>query len=188
MSQDINHIVYSKNVVEFVAVAVQYCGFLEEFADDNSQKLVDWSSKILPLLYLKAAMLPDVDLLSDEDPEVTVTEDAYNYICMKLQDALGKDDAYLEVFVQEMKYSDTPIAASVSENLADIYQDLKNFISIYEHGVTETMNDALFACTEDFKTYWGQKLVNALRAVHALKYQPADDNEVDYTLNNLDLW
>jgi uncharacterized protein (DUF2461 family) len=31
------------------------------------------------------------------------------------------------------------------------------------------MNDALYVCKVHFFTYWGQKLVNVLRPLHALK-------------------
>ena len=89
-----------------------------------------------------------------------------------------------------MKYSDTPITASVSEDLSDIYQDLKNFITVFERGVTDNMNDALYLCIENFKSYWGQKLVNVLRALHSLKYTIVNDN-LDEDLESADtneLW
>ncbi len=40
---------------------------------------------------------------------------------------MGEDDVFLETFEEDMKYSDTPVAASVSESLADIFQPLYNF-------------------------------------------------------------
>ena len=170
MNEEIKSIVFSKDVVEFVTVAVQYCGYLETFEDVEVNTLTDRFTKLLPLLYLKASLLPDTELIEEEELEITVTEDIYNNIFSRLFAQYSKDDAYLEVFLQDMKYSDTPISASISEDLTDIYQDLKNCISVYEHGLIQTMNDAIFFCNENFKTYWGQKLVNVLRALHALKY------------------
>lgn len=190
MESEIKNIVYSKETVEFVTVAVQYCGYLENLEEEDNKKPTDWLSKILPLLYLKASLLPDTEPLDDSDQEITVTEDIYNYIFSKLFNIYNKDDAYLEVFLQDMKYSDTPIGASISEDLTDIYQDLKNFITVYERGITENMNDALFVCNENFKSYWGQKLVNVLRALHALKYTVAEEEtETDnYSDNEEELW
>ena len=86
---------------------------------------------------------------------------------------LGDDDLYLETFHPDMQYSDTPVAVTISENLADIYQDVGNFISVFKHAQKETMNDSLAACIESFKDYWGQKLVNALRALHYLRWNQA---------------
>lgn len=177
MENQLKEIVYSRDTIEFVTVAVQYCGYFESFEDVSEAELIDKLTKLLPLLYLKAALVPETDIINEEEePEITVTEADYNYISSKLYDVFQNNDAYLEVFLQDMKYSDTPIAASISEDLSDIYQDLKNFITVFERGVTDNMNDALYFCIENFKSYWGQKLVNVLRALHSLKYTIINDN------------
>ncbi|NDV78405.1 DUF5063 domain-containing protein [Dysgonomonas sp. 511] len=182
MEEQLKEIVYSRNTIEFVTVAVQYCDFLENLESTTEDELTDKLTKLLPLLYLKTALVPETEMVNDEDePEVAVTETSYNYIMSKIYDIYLNNDTYLEVFMQDMKYSDSPIAASISEDLADIYQDLKNFAAIFERGITENMNDALYVCMENFKTYWGQKLVNVLRALHSLKYNTiemsSDDEE-----------
>ena len=92
---------------------------------------------------------------------------------------MGDKDDYLDVFVQDMVYSDQPIKKSISEDLADIYQDIKDFIFVFQLGLNETMNDSLAVCQENFGMLWGQKLVNTLRALHDVKYsqQDEEDNE-----------
>ena len=191
MKNQLKEIVYSRDTIEFVTVAVQYCGYFESFEDVNEAELIDKLTKLLPLLYLKASLVPETDIINEEEePEITVTEGDYSYISSKLYDVFQNNDAYLEVFLQEMKYSDTPITASISEDLSDIYQDLKNFITVFERGVTDNMNDALYFCIENFKSYWGQKLVNVLRALHSLKYMIVNDN-LDEDLESADtneLW
>lgn len=47
------------------------------------------------------------------------------------------------------------------------------------------MNDALVVCLEAFTEHWGQKLLNALRALHALRYSDsfgAEVNEIPQTV------
>jgi hypothetical protein len=190
MADELKEIVYSRDSIEFVTVAVQYCAYLENFENVTESELTDKLTKILPLLYLKASLVPETGAVNDENPEITVTEGSYSYISSKLYDVFGWNDTYLEVFLQDMKYSETPVSASISEDLADIYQDTKNFITIFEQGITENMNDALYVCTENFKTYWGQKLVNVLRALHSLKYSAGpDDQGNDYETTEADgLW
>lgn len=188
MSEELNEFVYSRNSIEFVTVAVQYCGYIENFESVETLELTDKLTKILPLLYLKAALVNDTEMVNEEDPEIAVNEEDYNYISAKLYAVFGKDDTYLEVFLQDMKYSETPIAASISEDLTDIYQDTKNFITIYERGITGNMNDALYVCIEHFKTYWGQKLVNVLRALHSLKYSTEDESLEEGEDNTDDIW
>lgn len=185
--EDYKNIVFSKDVVEFVTVAVQYCGFLETFEDMDAMTLNDRFTKLLPLLYLKANLLPETETIEDADPEITVSEEDYNYILSRLYAVYAQNDTYLEVFMEDMKYSETPISASISEDLTDIYQDLKNFIAIYERGVVENMNDALYVCFENFKNYWGQKLVNVLRALHSLKFSDYQQR-IDEDDNSYNLW
>lgn len=180
MENDLSqNIVFSKNVVEFVAVGVQFCSFLETYEEQSVTDLSGKLTKLLPLLYLKATLLPAVEVEYDIYPEVTVTEENYEFIVNRLYSTFKSNDTYLEVFLEDMKYSDTPISASISEDLSDIYQDIKNFVSVYEQGLDESMYEALYTCNENFRLYWGQKLVNVLRALHSLKYMVVDNDEED---------
>ena len=74
-----------------------------------------------------------------------------------------------------MVYSDTPIKKNISEDLADIYQDVKNFVSVFKLGFDETMHDSLALCKENFALYWGQTLVNTMRALHDVRYNHSDE-------------
>lgn len=173
-----SQVIFDRNVVEFVTVAAEFCKFLEQAETMKRSTFVDTSLKILPLLYLKASMLPKCELIGDEAPETYVTEEVYEILRMNLAGILAEKDDYLDVFVSEMQYSDQPIKKNISEDLTDIYQDIKDFIFVFQLGLNETMNDSLAACQENFGLYWGQKLVNTLRALHDVKYnQPEEEEE-----------
>ena len=83
---------------------------------------------------------------------------------------LGPDDVYLETFEEDMKYSDTPIAASVSESLADIFQPLYNFISVVRDSEGENLETAYKECRDNFVGYWGQTLCNVMRALNNIYF------------------
>lgn len=174
-----SQVIFDRNVIEFVTVAAEFCGFLERAEGMKRDKFVDTSLKILPLLYLKASLLPECEMISDEYPENYVTEETYEILRMNIASVLTEKDDYLEVFLPDMAYSDTPIKKCISEDLADIYQDIKDFIFIFQLGLNETMNDSLVICKENFGNIWGQKLVNTLRALHDVKYNtsPFEDEE-----------
>ncbi|MEY8708007.1 DUF5063 domain-containing protein [Bacteroides faecichinchillae] len=176
--------IFEKNVIEFVTVAAEFCRFLERAESMKRSAFVDTSLKILPLLYLKASMLPKCETIGDEAPETYVTEEIYEILRINLVGLMGEKDDYLDVFVQDMAYSDQPIKKSISEDLADIYQDIKDFIFVFQLGLNETMNDSLAICQENFGMLWGQKLVNTLRALHDVKYNQNDEedenNEEEY--------
>ena len=124
-------------------------------------------------------MIPPCERIGEFDPDTFVTEEDYELIRMAVAEVLGSKDDYLEVFLPDMAYSDTPIKKCISEDLADIYQDLKDFISVFQLGLNETMNDSLVICKEHFEEFWGQRLVNTMRALHDVKYNSADEDKED---------
>ena len=69
--------------------------------------------------------------------------------------------------MSDMRYSDEPITAFISENIADIYQEIKDLACNYQTREESIMNDALVNCLEAFEQHWGQKLLNVLRPLHA---------------------
>ena len=177
--EGLNSLVFSKNVIEFVTVANEYCHFVEGAGKEDARSLLGKVQKLLPLLYLKASMLPELDSSEELSLERFVSEVDYNFLQQRIMNLLGGHDDYQEVFDAGMQFSDAPLTSSISENLADIYQDLKDFIMLYRTGDELVMQEALWECQENFRTYWGQKLVNGLRAVHALVYSSIDfDQEI----------
>ena len=122
-------------------------------------------------------MLPKCEVIGDEAPETYVTEEMYEVLRINLADIMAEKDDYLEVFLPDMAYSDQPIKKNISEDLADIYQDIRDFIFVFQLGLNETMNDSLAICQENFGLLWGQKLVNTLRALHDVKYNQESEEE-----------
>ncbi len=180
MKNDLDHLVYSKNVIEFVTVAREYCGWLERTLQFPRRDFIDTGIKLLPLLYLKAVVLPSpAPMMKDDFLDKSVTEEEYQQIFNAVLTKMGPYNDYLEVFTADMQHSGEPLTASVSENLADIYQDLKDFLMSYRTAVTEIMNDALCELINNFKLYWGQRLVNVLRALHQTLFGGEDLDETN---------
>ena len=75
-----SQVIFDKNTVEFVTVAAEYCGFLERARDMKRYDFVDTALKILPLLYLKATLLPPCEPIGEDEPETFVTEEDYEPI------------------------------------------------------------------------------------------------------------
>lgn len=179
MEDSFEHPVYSPNVIEFVTVSREFCAWLEGVGNQSRPEFVGTALKILPLLYLKSGMLPKSESVLDEYLEKHVAEEDYEYIRYQVQTTMGRFDDYLEVFTADMQRSDLPLTSTISENMADIYQDVKDFLMSYRSAVTEIMNDALVELQTNFESYWGQRLVNVLRALHMVSYggENIDDDE-----------
>lgn len=179
------HIVYSPAVIEFVTVVAETCIFLENATEQSREDFIDRAVKLLPMLYLKASLVKSPEPVFDDSPERFVAEEDYLFVKEQVEQLLGADDSYLEVFHPDMAISDTPIAAFVSEDLADIYQEIKDFAANYQTLETEIMNDALVACLDAFRQHWGQKNLNALRALHSIRYSDSfDKNEEEENSTN----
>ncbi len=169
------HFVYQDATIEFVTVAAQTCLFLEHTMETERQEFIEKMLCLLPLLYLKTRLLKEPEALLDGESQHFVQEEDYNYIQLGVKNLLGTDDAYLEVFMNDMRYSDEPITAYISENLADLYQELKDMAAAFQTGQEEVMNDAVLVCLVAFREHWGQKLLNAMRALHALSLFTNED-------------
>src|SRR5690554_4017520 len=165
---DLHPIVYSKNVVEFVTVANEYCNFMEQVPNEKVAGSIQSLRKILPLLYLKATLLPATERVLDDELEKYVSELDYNRLHQRWLMVLGEHDSFYEVFDPDIQFGEETVTSSISENLLDIYQDVKDFITAYSLGDESVMNDALCECVQHFEDFWGQRLVNVLRAVHRL--------------------
>jgi len=165
-----SEVILSKQTEDFVRTALEFCVLVEKHSQNKREFFIDNMIKVLPLLYLKISVIPSIEESYDSNLETKVSEEMYNKVEESISSLLGNDNLYLETFHPDIRLSDSPIAVKISEDLADIYQDLGNFIAVFKNGQKETMNDSLALCIQNFEKYWGQRLLNALRALHYLKY------------------
>jgi len=175
--------VYSRNVIEFVAVANEFCKYTEHASELKGDEMLKIMQRIMPLMYLKASLIPELIPFFEEGNEKFVTESDWVRIHEILREKFGTADDYLEVFDEKINETGEPITSSISENMADIYQDIKDFLILYQTGNVEVMNDAVWECRTNFETFWGQKLVNSMRAIHKFIYSGEEigkvENDVD---------
>lgn len=168
-SSQIDHPVYSRNVVEFVTVAVEYCNFIEQCKNTPPKDFASTMLRLLSLAYLKASMLSAIESKEESQNEDFVTEEIYVYILELVSQRLGEKDLDCNV-PETASQSDEMTSAPVSEILADIYQDLKNFVMGYRTGEVSIMNEAIFVCKLNFEQFWGVRLLAAQPALHKLVF------------------
>ena len=152
--------IYRRDVLDFVTIATEFCKQVEQCSGSERSEFVSVMQRLLPMIYLKATMVEEVEEgIGYVDP--AVTEEDYEYIRTQIAAIMRDADDYLDVFVESFRYSDAPVVCTVSESLADVYQALRNMIE-------EAIEVALFDCLEDFKLRWGQLILGATRAIHEL--------------------
>lgn len=175
--EDYQHFGYSKEVIEFVAVAKEFCDFVETIPSMERKDVMLRLQKFIPLIYLKGSLLPECDCDATGIVQDTVTEDAYNYLYAELHNKFGEYDEYLEVFDDNMQYSEVPVVNSIAEKVCDIYQELKNFTVSYRCGMPEIIEEALWELNNSFELYWGKASAGVLRAIHQVVYLLRDEEE-----------
>ncbi|WP_290453393.1 DUF5063 domain-containing protein [uncultured Muribaculum sp.] len=171
----------NNNSLAFMALANEYCQALEQARDEYGQlAFINAMLRILPRIYISASdiYVPEA-LLEEAYIDNRLDEDYYDSVRRNIENLLGPDDTYLEVFHQDMKYSDTPIAQSVAEGLADIYQVLCNFLDSVRDMPDDVTMAMLTAVKEDFRSYWGQILCNVMRPLNAIAAGSQIDADAD---------
>ena len=174
---------YTKEVLEFAAVGVKFASLLEQASSLGERAFIQEAILVLPQLYLSTLRLPDYLYSPEEDYiEEFVTEETYEGVRLRVAELLGEKDSFLSCQAEEMQYSDTPLAAFVSEYLADVYQQTVNLLGILRDENEEALPAAIGRCLFHFHSYYGLHLLEALTALHRLhtQLQSSSDDEEDY--------
>lgn len=161
-----------KRIFGAVALGAEYCKLLENCKYQERDELLDKLLNLLPSLYIAFTDIKIAETEPEEEEyfESYIDEDYYESVRRSLETIWGAEDTFLETFEEDMKFSDTPIAASISESLADIFQPLYNFVLIVRDSDGEKAVGAFRECKENFQSYWSQTLCNVLRALNHIKY------------------
>ncbi len=166
---------HSKDIMEFATVGMEFCKRIENAKFAARGEFVGSMIKILPLLYIKALIV--LNFKTDESfyIEHFVKENDYNAIACGIAGIMKEYDDYLDVFVEDMKYSEEPIHCTVSENLADIYQEIADFLYVFKQNHEESTYAALCEISDSFAERWGQILANVMRPLHEINYKSCTD-------------
>ena len=178
--------VYSRTVIEFVAAANEFCKYAEHAAEIKGSDLLRILQRLLPFLYLKASLLPALESVFEDGNEKFVTEADWEKVNEDFRRQFGTADTYLDLIWEKFSEAENIVPSSIGEDMADIYQDLKDFLLLYQTGTSEVMNDAIWECRMNFENIWGQKLVNSMRAIHRFIYSGNEPVPVDNIENEKD--
>jgi len=170
MINNLNEFVFSKDVIEFVTVASEYCGFVEKTEKFKKAVFLEKSQKLLALLYLKTSILKKHTDVEEGDLENFVTEMDYLRIQEIVAAKLGTHEQFIEIFEPNRTKESDAVQVSLAECFADIYQELKDFINNYQLGNEESMLEALLECQLNFEIFWGPRLISAIGVIHNILY------------------
>ena len=156
----------AKPVIEMLTVANEYCLFFEKAASYKTAEILDYYHKIAPLLYLKGAILPDLPLNNEAHNERYVTEEEWETVFKELREKFGKIDVY---YIHDHNFDS--VEASLADNMADIYQDMKDFVMLYQKNIQIARQNAIANLSSQYRWRWGPAAIQALGAVHQLLFK-----------------
>ena len=175
---DIHHEpVYSKKVIEMLTVANEFCLYLEKADEYKMEDILKYLQKLIPIIYLKASLLPEIEVSDDSAAEHFVTEEQWEALFNLLRSKFADDDIYYTLDPHDRNNTD-PVRASISEGLADIYQDMKDFILLYQKPFNSSKENAIHECKDLFAKRTGYRLVDLQKAIHYILFQEVEVDEV----------
>jgi len=157
-------------VTEFVDAAAQYCRLMEQASKKRTGELFSGLQQLLPQIYLKASALPKPKYCYEEEPKRFVTEDDYARIHDALKQKIELMNGIARMSPGTRHNEQELLSFSVAENYADIYEELKNFVRLYEIGIQQAMNDAVWICRNSYEQHLGLKLIEGMRLLHTVLY------------------
>ncbi|MDG1900929.1 MAG: DUF5063 domain-containing protein [Bacteroidales bacterium] len=177
-SKSNDDITLSKQVVEMATVANEFCYFIENVEKKEKEIVLEFMQRILPLLHLKGSLLPNIEPEHPEANERFVTEEQWERVFNELRQVLGEDDEYWIIDPQYMNDTE-PLKASLSENITDIYQDMKDFLLLLQKNTHAARENAVSECKILHANHWGYRVGNIFTRIHHLIYFE-DDSPSDF--------
>src|SRR5512145_450640 len=148
-----------KNLEQFISLVREYISLIDGVSVQTHPRLFLSKCRLLLLqIYTLGIQLPDVE---PQDSEASKPD--YPSPMSSIGILLGKYDMYNEVF--DPIIDNEIVAASLSDDLADIYRDLKDPLLDYDQ---DKRDDAIWSWKFNIQGHCGDHLVDSLRAIHRL--------------------
>ena len=173
----VHNYVYSSEMVEFVRKANEFCNYLEQLKGTEGREFITESIKHLSGIYHFFMYTGKSEPVLDSIAEATVTEQEWSAMFQRISSILGPHNDILRMADEHEFDRSEMVNHTISEDLADLFQELRDFTTIYSLGVDELMNDAAWELGERFAEHWGTKLLRALLALNELYIRGVDPTE-----------
>lgn len=160
--------IYSEEVLNFVRNCKKFTDMLErEDADRRKESILELLG-ILPALYSSMIRLRPESPVYTMPAEKFVTEEKWASVYRYVAGIMGSQNEYLDLPGDDEYDRLDIISRELSEDLADIYQDVKDFTEVFRYGSEEIMSEALWECRSAFENYWGEKSLRASLNLHKI--------------------
>jgi hypothetical protein len=168
---DTDDITLSRNVLEMVAIADEFCRMTEDSHKLNPDAFLKSLNSFSALLYLRGSLLPVIVPEYPEANERFVTEEQWENIFNVCRDKTGSHDVFY--FLSSHDALAESEKTSIAEGVADVYQDMKDFVVLFRKPLLAARENAVASCRELFVHRWGPILARLMPVLHELNHQSA---------------
>jgi hypothetical protein len=154
-----------RHLIEMFTLAGEYCLTIENAENLPKEELYRFISRISPLLYVRGILFPDTEEPEEEGNDRLVTEEQWEMVFNTLRNKFGVEDNFF-VINPDADDSNELLKGSLAENLADVYQDMKDFAWLMSKNTVISRQYAAFEVKRLFKSNWGLKILNAQWVLH----------------------
>jgi hypothetical protein len=167
--------IYSQTVLDMFTVANEYCIFVEKAGSYPSDEIFQYLAKVFSLMYLKGSLIPKLRVEYPEANERFVTEEQWQDVFNELKNKFGEDDIFLSCDPGEADAE--PERHSLAENLADVYQDMKDFVLLYSKEMQAARENAVHEIGRLFRSHWGHRVLMSQLHLHHLMFREDMEEE-----------
>ena len=153
-------------VYAFAAEARRYCTLIESDAASNSWMFAEACLRHVLRLYEQALLLPEIEP-STTDLLAGIDQETWEAVRTRTGQKLARD-CYWEIFEPFEQEKPEPVVGSISDDLADIWRDLKRGLMEIDKGRPASISDAVWDWRCSFETHWGHHAAEAIFALNAL--------------------
>ena len=157
--------IIQSEVKEYLESARLYCEFIESPKEIGFIDFLKEVRLLLLTLYQKALAFPLYDGDSDEDTDDLLGDNYYKVLKL-IGQKIGKTDFYLHMFDPTNSSDEKPVGGSLTDDLGDIYRDLKRALLQFDTDSEVAKEDALWSLHFLFRIHYGEHIMNGLYAIH----------------------
>jgi hypothetical protein len=118
-------------------------------------------------VYERALALPELDFVGSEPAPNRIEHQEWEQVRKKVGERLCRD-YYWEVFEPLEKDPPEPLTGSISDDLTDIWRDLKVGMTAFERGTPPDMINAFWHWRFSLETHWARHVAGVVSALTAV--------------------
>ena len=145
---------------EFARVAAEYCALVGR-PKGKPHAFLEEAARQIANLYAKALTLPAARPGSIDEAVGGRPQDQRSRVYTAIKKKLGAENSYWEVF--HARENEDPVAASLADDLSDIWKDLQEGLDLWTSGKREA---AVWSWRFSLRSHWGHHATGALKAIH----------------------